>query len=174
MDVAELRRWLRDGWRVPGNDRLLLARSADVGAAVIGTGMLLGVKRLAVVLLAPIGGHAADHFGARAVTTAGLAVAAVGAVGIGAGQTIIGAVLLSCGAAVTTTTIPAATAATHGKGRVGALAFVGMSRDAGAALGPLVALASFDVTEPAVTYWTAALLLGTCATISALGAQIEF
>ncbi len=142
---------------------LLLARSSGVGAAVIGTGMLLGLKRLAVVLLAPIGGNAADRFGVGVVTTAGLAIAAVGAVGIGLDQAIVGAVLLSCGAALTTTTIPAAAAIGRGEERVRSLALVGMSRDAGAALGPLLALGLFDVVGAPVTYWMAALLLSGCA-----------
>ncbi len=144
----------------PATIGLVLARSAGTGAAVAGTGMLLGFKRLAVVVLSPIGGHAADRFGASVVTTAGLAIAAIGAAAIGFDRVIVGAVVLSCGAALTATTIPAAAAVGHPEERVGALARVGMTRDAGAAIGPLLALAVFDEAGAAATYWMAALLLG--------------
>lgn len=100
--------------------------------------------------------------GVGVVTTAGLAIAAAGATATGFDQTITGAVLLSCGAAVTTTTIPAAAAAEHREERVGAIALAGMTRDAGAALGPLVALALFDAAGAAGAYGMAALLLGAC------------
>jgi MFS family permease len=146
----------------PATAGLLLARSAGVGAAVIGTGMLLGVKRLAVLLLAPIGGHVAGRFGAGVVMTTGLAAAALGAAAIAIDRPIAGAVLLSCGAALTTTTIPAVAAAEHRDERVGAIALVAMTRDVGAALGPLVALALFDAAGAAGTYGMAALLLGAC------------
>lgn len=146
----------------PATIGLLLARSAGLGAAVVGTGLLLGLKRLAVVLLAPIAGHAADRFGARIVTSTGLAIAAMGAAAIGIDRTIAGAVLLGCGAALTATTIPAAAAAGLDEGRVAAIALAGMTRDAGAALGPLAALAWFDAAGAAGTYGMAALLLGAC------------
>ncbi|MFL6247148.1 MAG: MFS transporter [Thermoanaerobaculia bacterium] len=146
----------------PATIGLLLARSTGLGAAVFGTGLLLALKRLAIVVLAPIGGHAADRYGAGVVTAAGFAIAAVGATAIGFDQAIAGAVLLSCGAAVTTTTIPAAAAAGRREERVGAIALNGMTRDAGAALGPLVALALFHAAGAAGTYGMTALLLSAC------------
>lgn len=144
----------------PATIGLLLARSAGMDAAIVGTGMLLGSKRLATVLLAPVGGHAADRAGASVITGLGLIIGAVGAASIGFDRVIIGSLLLSCGAALTTTGVPAAAAAGHREERLGALALVGMTRDAGAAIGPLLALALFDAAGAAATYWTAALLLG--------------
>ena len=146
----------------PATVGLLLARSAGIGEAIVGTGLLLGFKRLAVVLLAPVGGDASDRFGGRSVTAAGMTIAAVGAFCLGSDHVIAGAVLLSCGAAVTTTTIPASAATGRIEERVGALARVGMARDAGAATGPLLALALFDGAGATATYWTAGLLLTAC------------
>ncbi len=143
----------------PATVGLLLARSQDVGAALIGAGMLLGFKRAAVLLLAPIGGHAADRFGGKNVTAAGLAIIAIGTSFIASEQVILGALLLSCGAAITMTSIPIAVATRDSGDRVGALARAAMARDAGAAAGPLLALPLFDATGPAVLYLAMSTLL---------------
>jgi MFS transporter, DHA1 family, inner membrane transport protein len=143
----------------PATVGLLIGRSAKVSEAVIGAGLLLGFKRIAVVVVAPVGGYAADRLGGRIVTAAGFVIAAVGAFFIACDDTVIGAVLLSCGAAVTTTSIPVSVAARDAERRVSALAHVGMARDAGAAAGPLVAFMLFTSVGAAGTYSAAGVLL---------------
>jgi hypothetical protein len=143
----------------PATIGLLLARSSGAGEAVFGAGLLLAMKRGAVVMLAPVSGHASDRFGGRAVTAAGFGVAALGALTIAFDGAIAGAVLLSCGAAVTATAIPVSIATRPAGERVAALARSAMARDAGAAAGPLVALAVFDVAGAAALYGVAGLVL---------------
>jgi MFS transporter, DHA1 family, inner membrane transport protein len=150
----------------PATVGLLIARSSGLLNAVIGTGMLLGFKRIAVVVFAPVSGHAADRFGGDIVTAAGFIISAVGTLCIACGGVVGGAILVSCGAAVTTTSIPISVAAHHARARVAALAGVGMARDAGAAGGPLVALVLFDFAGATVLYSVAAALM------AAIGLQI--
>lgn len=49
----------------PATIGLLIATSSGAGEAVIGAGLLLGFKRVAVVVLAPVSGHASDRLGER-------------------------------------------------------------------------------------------------------------
>ncbi|HEX6086549.1 MAG TPA: hypothetical protein VF266_18615 [Thermoanaerobaculia bacterium] len=147
----------------PATIALLLARSAGAGEAAIGAGLLLGFKRVAVVVLAPVSGHASDRFGERTVTATGFAIAALGALIIGFGGVTAGALVLSCGAAVTTTTLPIAAAGRDAGQRVAALARTGMARDAGAAAGPLAALALFEAAGAGVVYSVAGTLLAAIA-----------
>ena len=142
----------------PATIALLIAESSGAGQAVLGAGVLLGFKRIAVVVLAPVGGYAADRFGERVVTAAGFAILAVGALMIGLDGVIAGAVLMSCGAAVTATTIPIAAATRDREQRTSALARSAMMRDAGAAAGSLAALALFDAAGALVIYTTAGML----------------
>lgn len=147
----------------PATIALVLAQSADGREAVLSAGMLLGFKRVAVVVLGPMGGEAADRFGAAIVTATGLAISASGAFLIAFEHVIAGGVLLSCGAALTTTSIPVSMTAGHATERVHGLARTGMARDAGAAAGPLVALGLFDAIGAAVMYATAGALLAALA-----------
>lgn len=135
----------------PATIGLLLAQSKGLENALLGTGLLLAFKRIAVLLLAPAGGRASDRFGADVVTTAGFAIAAAGAVSIASGGVIAGAILISCGAAITTASIPLVVATRHSDDRLAALARAGMARDAGAAAGPLAGLALFGA-GPVVVY----------------------
>ena len=147
----------------PATIALLLSASTNVRGAVIAAGLLLVVKRAAVILLAPVSGFAADQFGARTVTLSGVATIVAGAVLIAADAVLTGAVILSCGAAVTTTSIPLAAGADGGE-RVGALARLAMSRDAGAAAGPLVAIPLFELVGGSVLYLAAAVALAAALT----------
>jgi MFS transporter, DHA1 family, inner membrane transport protein len=147
----------------PATIGLLIASSSGTGEAVIGAGLLLGFKRVAVVILAPVSGHASDRFGERTVTAAGFAIVALGAFIIAFGGVIAGALLLGCGAAVTTTTIPIAAAIRDPEERVAALARTAMARDAGAAAGPLAALAFFDAAGAAAVYAVAGTVLAVIA-----------
>lgn len=157
----------------PATIALLLARSAGAGEAIVGAGMLLGFKRIAVVVLAPLGGHAADRFGGSAVTAAGFAAGAIGALCIGFDHVVAGAVLLSCGAAVTTTSIPVSVATQNGEERVSAFARVAMARDAGAAAGPLAALLLFDAAGAAVLYCAAGVLMAVMAANAGRAASLS-
>lgn len=143
----------------PATIGLLLAPSAGVGGAVVGAGALLALKRIAVVVLAPLGGRAADRFGGGVATIAGFTIAATGAFSIALEHVVAGAVLLCCGAAVTATTIPIFVVTRDAAERVQALARLGMARDAGAAAGPLIALAVFGAVGGAGVYATAGVLL---------------
>lgn len=147
----------------PATIAVVLAASTSAGEAVIGAGLLLGIKRIAVVVLAPVSGHASDRFGARPVIAAGFAIAAIGGWMIASGAVIAGAVLISCGAAVTTTAIPVSIAARDSDERVAALARNAMARDAGAAAGPLVALSWFVAAGPVVLYSASGALLAAIA-----------
>lgn len=157
----------------PATVGLLLARSQDAGVALIGAGLLLAFKRAAVLVLAPIGGHAADRFDGRNVTAAGLAITATGTTVIAAEYVIIGALVLSCGAAITTTSIPVAIVTRDPGARVSALARAAMARDAGAAAGPLIALPLFDATGPAVLYLAVSTIVALSCCRSALQRRPE-
>lgn len=144
----------------PATVGLLIVQSKEVGEAVIGAGLLLGLKRIAVVVLAPVSGYTADRFGVRRVTAAGFGVAAFGACLIACDAVIAGAVLVSCGAVVTSTGIPMSIATSDVERRIRAFAGVGMARDGGAAAGPFVALLLFDSVGPAWMYSAAGLIFG--------------
>jgi MFS family permease len=120
---------------------------------------MLAFKRLAVVVLAPVSGHASDRFGERTVTAAGFAITAMGALIIGFGGVIAGALLISCGAAVLSTAIPISAAVRDPVQRVAALARTGMARDCGAAAGTLAALGLFDAASLSITYSIGGMLL---------------
>lgn len=159
----------------PATIGLLIARSSGAGEAMIGAGLLLAFKRVAVVVLAPVSGRVSDRLGGRTVSAAGFAIAALGALAIGFGAAIAGALVISCGAAVTTTTIPIAAAGRDPAQRVAALARTGMARDAGAAAGPLAALAAlalFDAAGAAVVYSVAGMLLAAIAIWLAGSAEV--
>jgi MFS transporter, DHA1 family, inner membrane transport protein len=127
----------------PATIALLLVPTAGVRGAAIAAGTLLAAKRAAVVVLSPIRGRAADRFGARATTVTGIALIAAGAFLIACSSIVAGSILLICGAAVTSTSIPLAATAPHIRERLPLLARLGTARDAGAAAGPLVAMALF-------------------------------
>ena len=141
----------------PATIALLLAQSEGVGGAAIGAGALLAGKRVAVVLLAPIGGRLADRVGARAVTVGGVMLVGCGAALIACGVILAASLLLICGAAVTSTAIPLDATANEGHSRLTTLARLATARDAGAAAGPLLAIAVFSAIGGAILYASAAL-----------------
>jgi MFS family permease len=147
----------------PATIGLLIARSSGAGEAVIGAGLLLGIKRVSIVALAPVSGHASDRFGGRIVAAVGFGIAAAGALLIAFDVVIAGAILISCGAATTTTAIPVSIAARDREERVGAFARSAMARDVGAAAGPLVALASFDAAGASAVFSVAGTMLAVIA-----------
>ena len=138
---------------------LLLAQSTGVGEAAIGAGILIAMKRAAAIVLGPIGGSAAGRFGNEAATAAAVIAAALGAFLMGWGSIVAGAVLLICGAAVATTTIPLAVMSRDEHLRLSALARMGIARDGGAAAGPVIAMALLSIAGEAVLFGTAGILL---------------
>ena len=155
----------------PATIGLLIARSSGAGEAVIGAGLLLGIKRVAVIALAPVSGHAADRFGGRIVAAAGFGIAAAGALMIAVDGVIAGAILISCGAAATTTAIPVSIAVRDADERVAAFARAAMARDAGAAAGPLAALLYFEAAGAGLMYSAAGVLLAAMAVWLVAGNQ---
>ena len=147
----------------PATVGLLLVESSGTGAAVVGAGMLLAFRRIAIVVLAPIAGFAADAFGGNAVTSAGFVVSATGALSIAYGSALSGALLISCGGAVMAASIPISVSEREPAERVGALARLAIARDAGAATGPLLALLLFDRAGAASLYLASAALMLGCA-----------
>lgn len=144
----------------PATVGLLLAPAAGVRGAMLAAGTMLALKRIAVVVLSPISGRAADRFGALAINTAGILVTAAGALVIASGTSGgVGALLLISGAAVTATALPLAIAISDAADRMPRLARLGLARDAGAAAGPLVALALVDALGLPLLYGAAGILL---------------
>jgi MFS family permease len=143
----------------PATLALLFAPTAGVSGAVVAAGTFLMLKRAAVVVLSPVTGRAAERFGENATTAAGTVGTAAGALLIACGSIIAGSALLVCSAAVTATSIPltATSYDTHVRMRV--LARLGLARDAGAAAGPLVAVALLGLAGTPVVYLFASLLL---------------
>jgi DHA1 family inner membrane transport protein len=136
----------------PATIGLLVARTSGTAAGVTAAGLLLGAKRIAVILLAPLSGRAADRFGARGVTAAGLSIGAAGSFVIASGALIAGAIVVNCGAAVITAALPAFVSARDVDDRMSALARNAMARDAGAAVGPLAALLWLEHAGAGILY----------------------
>lgn len=147
----------------PATIGLLLARTEAGTEAVIAAGLFLGFKRIALVVLGPLAGRAADRFGGSFVASAGFATAAFGALLIAAGGIVAGGILLSCGAAVATTTIPLSASSGNAMERLRHFARIGVARDAGAAAGPMVALTAFDAGGAAIIYGMAGAFLAVMA-----------
>jgi MFS transporter, DHA1 family, inner membrane transport protein len=147
----------------PATIGLLIAKSAGPGEAVMGAGLLLAIKRVAVVVFAPVSGHASDRFGGHLVAAAGFGIAGIGTLLIAGGGVITGAILISCGAAATTAAIPVSIAVRDANERVAAFARAAMARDTGAAAGPLAALLSFNAAGAGVLYSTSGVLLAAMA-----------
>ena len=145
----------------PATVALVLAPAGSMTLATIAAGTTLALKRAAVVVLSPLGGRAADRFGALATTGTALAVTAVGALLIACGNAVAGAGVLICGAAVASSAMPLLVNRGDGHDRLASLARLGLARDAGAAAGPLLALALFESTGgPLLYFFAAAVLLG--------------
>ena len=150
----------------PATIALLLVESQDAAAAVIAAGTLLALKRAAVVIVGPLSGHAADRFGARAISVLGFTVTAAGTILIACGNVFVGAIVLVSGAAVTSTSIPLLADSADTRERLSSLARLGLARDAGAAVGPLVAPALFEAIGGSLLYAGAAILLAATALVA--------
>jgi MFS transporter, DHA1 family, inner membrane transport protein len=147
----------------PATIALLLIESQNAAAAVIAAGTLLALKRAVVVIVGPLSGHAADRFGARAITILGFIVMAQGTILIACGNVFVGAIVLVSGAAVTSSSIPLLADSGDTRERLSSLARLGLARDVGAAVGPLVAPALFQAIGGSLLYAGATILLAATA-----------
>lgn len=143
----------------PATIALLLARSAGTAAAAIAAGTVLALKRAAVVILSPVSGRAADRFGVPAVVSTGVITAAAGAFLIGMEHIVTGSLILLSGAAVASASLPVLASQDRQGDRMTSLGRLAFARDAGAAAGPLVALALLDVMGGTLLYVVAGTAL---------------
>jgi hypothetical protein len=138
----------------------ILAAVAVPGYAALAAGGTLGLRYIAEIFLAPVGGALAHHFDARRVLT-------LLSIGSAAGLAIIGFGWLWWGALLVVVLrgliqpIPTPIVASDypGPERVPALASLATWRDLGAAGGPLLAGALLPILPHASLYGAAALLL---------------
>ena len=119
---------------------LIFARDSSMSEAVMSGGVLLAMRHLGEVIGAPLFGWIADRFGARPVFVVAAALTMVGFVGVAAGFTVTGALVMllfrgalaSLGPAVIAQSLDAEEDA------LGPLARMQTWRDIGASAGPLV------------------------------------
>lgn len=118
---------------------MLLGGLVSAGSAVVAGGLLLALRRLVEVVLAPLGGVMGDRFGAgRMMLVCGLALCA-GLALIAAGAIYSGAVLVVLAHGVLTTIGPVLAAERAPAAHLERLAAFATWRDIGAAAGPLAA-----------------------------------
>lgn len=144
-----------------------LARSespADTAAAV--AAVLIG-RRVTLALMSPAAGFLADRFGSSRLLLIGCVITAGGALMIGSGASIEGSMGLIAGSAIAVTALPLM--ATEGRAgeRLEILSRLNVSRDAGAAIGPLCALTVYQHVGTGMLYGGAAAALALAAVMSA-------
>lgn len=145
-----------------------LGRDLVPGGAVVAAGLLMALRYLGEILLAPLGGRLAERFGAERLLVGLSLLTAVTLIGFGAGW------LWPCAAAIVVLralqlplVAPIVARRTPGPGRVQALAARSVWRDIGAGAGPVlaglllpIAPALWIYTVPAVLLAGAALACG--------------
>jgi len=138
---------------------VLLAGLVSAESAVIAGGMLLALRRLVEIFLAPIGGVLGDRFGAGAMMLAfGLALCA-GLATVACGWTMAGALLVVATSGVLSTIGPVLAAERAPHDHLGRLAAFATWRDVGAALGPLAAGVLAERVATAPLYAALSLLM---------------
>ena len=131
---------------------MLLGGLVSASSAVIAGGLLLALRRLVEVLLAPLGGVIGDRFGAgRMMLVFGLVLAA-GLALIALGTITPGAVLVVLAHGVLTTIGPVLAAERAPDAHLERLAAFATWRDIGAAAGPLAAGALAETLPLSVLY----------------------
>jgi MFS transporter, DHA1 family, inner membrane transport protein len=143
----------------PATIALLLARPGSATSAAIAAGTILALKRAAVVILSPVSGRLADRFGVAAIASAGVIATAAGAFLIGLDHVVTGSLILIGGAAVAAASLPVLASPDPKGDRMTSLARLAFARDAGAAAGPLVALALLDIMGSTLLYVIAGMAL---------------
>ncbi|MFC4201712.1 MFS transporter [Candidimonas humi] len=141
-----------------------LGRSIAPTGAVVIAGLLLGLRYLAEIMLSPVGGHAAEKYGAERMLVTLSVTTSVALVGFGAGW------LWACAAAVVVLRAlqlpliaPIVAQRYPGSQRVHALATRAIWRDIGAGVGPMMAGVLLPVTSSLLLYGTAAACLAASA-----------
>ena len=143
----------------PATIAVLLIEPLRASTAVLAAGTILAFKRAGVFVLGPIHGRLADRAGAAATSRLGLAIGATGTILISKGYVVGGAIVLICGTAATSVSIPLLASDDNPKKRLAALARLGLARDVGAAAGPLVALPLLEAIGGSLLYAAAAAAL---------------
>jgi len=119
---------------------LIFARDAPLAEAVMGGGALLAMRHFGEAIGAPLFGWIADHYGARRVFVVATVLTLLGFVGVAAGLTIIGALVMLFFRGALAALGPAVIAdSLHAdEDAIGPLARMQAWRDIGASAGPLV------------------------------------
>ncbi len=139
----------------------VLASSTLPQGAAVATGAALALRYLSEMMLSPVGGAAAERFGATRVLVALSLACACGLVMIGFGALWLGALVVVVMRGMLQPLPAPVVALRHaGSARVGAIAAVATWRDLGAGAGPLVAGALIPVMPAWALYGAAALMLG--------------
>lgn len=142
------------------------------GGAVIVAGVLMALRYLAEILLSPVGGRMAEHFGAERLLVSLSLITAIALVGFGFGWLWSCAALIVVLRALQLPLLPPIVARrTPGPERVQALAARSVWRDIGAGTGPLIAGLLLPVASPPWIYGVAALLLALAALACGWGAS---
>ncbi|MBB4221574.1 MFS transporter [Variovorax guangxiensis] len=144
------------------------------GGAVIVAGVLMALRYLAEILLSPVGGRMAEHFGAERLLVSLSLVTAIALMGFGLGWLWSCAALIVVLRALQLPLLPPIVARrTPGPERVQALAARSVWRDIGAGAGPLIAGLLLPVASPPWIYGVAALLLALAALACGWGASTQ-
>lgn len=119
---------------------LIFARDATTAAAVMSGGALLAMRHFGEAIGAPVFGWIADRVGARRVFVLASILTMLGFVGVAAGFTVMGALLMLLFRGALASLGPAVIAQSSGPDDdvLGALARMQTWRDLGAACGPIV------------------------------------
>ncbi|MDD1136219.1 MFS transporter [Pseudomonas sp. TNT2022 ID233] len=143
----------------------LQAQQLMAGNAVIVAGVLLALRYVSEMLLSPLGGMAAQRWGATRMLVVFSLMTAIALTGFGSHWLIVGGALVLLLRALQLPLVMTVVAQRHpGAGRVRALAANAVWRDVGAGVGPLLAGFLLPVLPSVWVYSIAAL----CLAISAL------
>lgn len=118
---------------------LLLSGTVSLESAVLSSGLILALRRLMEVVLAPFGGLLGDRYGAARMTLLFGTAMAAGLVAIALGWTFIGAVMVVVAQGIVGILQPVIIAASRPPSMMTRLSALATWRDTGAAIGPLTA-----------------------------------
>lgn len=148
---------------------LAYAEDAGIGKAAAFVASMLVARRVALVLISPVGGRVGDAFGAARVLLISTLATAAGLMAIASGWTLVGSAILVGASAVAITVLPAAATEGIAMNRIAALARLNVARDVGAAAGPLCAASAWGLTGTGILYVAGAMVL----TLAALAVSSE-
>ena len=133
---------------------IMLAQHTSVEWAMIGGGLILSVRRISEMVVAPISGAIADRFGVKRPLVVSSLLVIVGFALVGIGWLIAGAVALVLARGGLGTLFPAAVAYFAPEGVLQPLARNQTWRDIGAAAGPLATGFLLGIfPERCISYW---------------------